>query len=273
MSVVIAFYNNSPLLELILRSLSAQFDGSFDVIIADDGSRQEVVDRIEASRRRYPFTISHVWQDDLGFRKNRILNRAVMESSSDYLVFIDGDCVPQRHFIEDHLEQAKRGTCLCGRRVDFRLEEMHSLDLRRPENVFRDNIWRFVILALRSKAKNVEKGLRIKGSTVQRLTNRKSRGIVGCNFSLFKDDLLSINGFDERYEGPGFGEDTDIEFRLRRQGVEMRSVIFRAILVHFDAGSLPRSRENHELLAKVVRQGTPWTPYGIIKDGRDGPRT
>ena len=265
-SVVIAFYNNYPLLELILRSLSAQFDGSFDVIIADDGSRQEVVDRIEASRHRYPFTISHVSQDDLGFRKNRILNRAVMESSSDYLVFIDGDCVPQRHFIEDHLEQAKRGTCLCGRRVDFRLAEMHSLDLRRPETVFRDNIWRFVILALRRKAKNVEKGLRIKGSTVQRLTNRKSRGIVGCNFSLFKDDLLSINGFDERYEGPGFGEDSDIEFRLRRQGVEMRSVIFRANLVHFDAGSLPRSRENHELLAEVVRQGTPWTPYGIIKD-------
>jgi glycosyltransferase involved in cell wall biosynthesis len=264
-SVVIAFYNNYPLLEMILRSLSAQFDGSFDVIIADDGSRREVVDRLNASRHRYPFTISHVWQDDLGFRKNRILNRAVMQSSSEYLVFIDGDCVPQQHFIEDHREQARRGTCLCGRRVDFRLEEMRSLDLTRPEKVFRDNVWRFLILALRRKTKNVEKGFRIKGGIVERLTNRKSRGIVGCNFSLFKDDLLSINGFDERYEGPGFGEDSDIEFRLRRQGVEMRSLIFRANLVHFDAGSLPRSRANHELLAEVIRQGTPWTEYGIKK--------
>jgi GT2 family glycosyltransferase len=265
-SVVIAFYNNYPLLELILRSLSAQYDGSFDVIIADDGSRQEVVDRINASRDHYPFTISHVWQDDLGFRKNRILNRAVMESSSEYLIFIDGDCVPQRHFIEDHLEQAKRDTCLCGRRVDFRLAEMGSLDLTRPEQVFRDNFWRFLLLALDRKAKNVEKGVRLKGGLMEGLTNRKSRGIVGCNFSLFKDDLLSINGFDERYEGPGVGEDSDIEFRLRRQGVEMRSLIFRANLVHFDAGSLPRSLANHELLAEVIRQGTSWTPYGIRKE-------
>ena len=269
-SVVIAFYNNYPLLELILRSLSAQFDGSFDVIIADDGSRQEVVDRINVSRHRYPFTVSHVWQDDLGFRKNRILNRAVLGSSAEYLVFIDGDCVPQRHFIADHTEQAKRGTCLCGRRVDFRLEDMHSLDLTRPETVFRDNIWRFILLAPRRRAKNVEKGLRIRGGIVEKLTNRKSRGIVGCNFSLFKDDLVSINGFDERYEGPGFGEDSDIEFRLRRRGVEMRSLIFQANLVHFDAGSLPRSRENHELLAEVIRQGTPWTRFGMNKTEEAG---
>jgi GT2 family glycosyltransferase len=265
-SVVVAFYNNYPLLDLILRSLSAQFDGSFDVIIADDGSRQDVVDRIDASRDRYPFNIAHVWQEDLGFRKNRILNRAVMESSSEYLVFIDGDCVPQAHFIEDHLEQAKRGTCLCGRRVDFRLENMDSLDLTRPEQVFRNNLWRFLLLALDRKAKNVEKGVRLKGSLMEGLTNRKSRGIVGCNFSLFRDDLLSINGFDERYEGPGVGEDSDIEFRLRRQGVTMRSLIFRANLVHFDAGSLPRSRENHERFAEVVRQGRAWTPYGIRKE-------
>lgn len=265
-SVVIAFYNNYPLLELILRSLSAQFDGFFDVIIADDGSRLEVVDRIKENQNRYPFTISHLWQEDLGFRKNRILNRAVMASSSDYLIFIDGDCVPQQHFIKDHREHAKKGACLCGRRVDVRLEEIGTLDLTRPEDVFRNNLWRLLRLALRRRAKNVEKGLRFRNDILEGIINRKRRGIVGCNFSLFRDDLLAINGFDERYEGPGVGEDSDIEFRLHRRGVAMHSLVLQANMVHFDAGSLPRSRANHELLAEVIRDGAYWTPYGIKKD-------
>jgi glycosyltransferase involved in cell wall biosynthesis len=265
-SVVIAFYNDYPLLELILRSLAAQFDDSFDVIIADDGSRQDVVDKIRENQHCYPFTISHLWQSDIGFRKNRILNRAVMASSSDYLIFIDGDCIPQQHFVEDHRGHAKRGTCLCGRRVDILAEDSGTLDLTYPENIFKSNFWFFLLLALRRRARNVEKGFRFRDSILERIANRKRRGLLGCNFSLFREDLLAINGFDERYEGPGVGEDSDIEFRLNGQGVTMQSLILQANMVHFDAGSLPRSRANLELFAQVIRDRDYWTPYGIKKD-------
>jgi GT2 family glycosyltransferase len=265
-SVVIAFYNNYPLLELILRSLAAQFDGSFDVIIADDGSRQDVVDQIRENQHRYPFIISHIWQSDIGFRKNRILNRAIMASASDYLIFIDGDCIPQLHFVEDHREHAKRRTCLCGRRVDILIEDSGTLDLTHPETIFRNNFWSFLILAVRGKARNVEKGFRFRNNILEGIANRKRRGLLGCNFSLFREDFLAINGFDERYEGPGAGEDSDIEFRLNRQGVTMQSLVLQANMVHLDGGSLPRSPANLELFAQVIRDGNYWTPYGIKKD-------
>ncbi|MCJ7978055.1 glycosyltransferase [Aeromonas veronii] len=89
-SVIIAFYNNLKALKIILSALNNQFEDNFEVIIADDGSREDVVSEIKAIQTGFSYHIKHVWHEDKGFRKNKILNQAVLLASNEYMIFIDG---------------------------------------------------------------------------------------------------------------------------------------------------------------------------------------
>ena len=102
-SVIISFYNKINYLKLVLAGFVNQSSKNFEIIIADDGSERQVVSELEQHSVYLPFQIKHVWHEDKGFRKNKILNRAVAASNSDYLIFVDGDCIPHKKFVEDHL--------------------------------------------------------------------------------------------------------------------------------------------------------------------------
>ncbi|PJA98865.1 MAG: Chondroitin polymerase, partial [Ignavibacteriales bacterium CG_4_9_14_3_um_filter_30_11] len=102
-SVIISFYKNIEYLNLVLAGFERQSENDFEIIIADDGSDENVIKQIEELSTEFPFRVIHIWQEDKGFRKNKILNQAVVSSNSDYLIFIDGDCVPHSKFIEEHL--------------------------------------------------------------------------------------------------------------------------------------------------------------------------
>ncbi len=60
----------------------------------------------------------------------------------------------------------------------------------------------------------------------------KERRLSGCNWGIKKEDLLSVNGFDEDYTRPGVGEDHDIEWRLKAKGLHKKSVKNKAIVYH-----------------------------------------
>jgi glycosyltransferase involved in cell wall biosynthesis len=121
-SLIISFYNNVEYLKLIAASLERQSFRDFEIIIADDGSNQESINKVEKLSAKLPFPLKHVWQEDKRFRKNKILNKAVCASSSDYLIFIDGDCVPHSLFIKEHYDHKKEGNCFTGRRVNLSLK-------------------------------------------------------------------------------------------------------------------------------------------------------
>ena len=53
--------------------------------------------------------------EDKGFRKCKILNEAIRRTTSDYILFLDGDCLPHRHFVKDHIAMAERGYFVQGR--------------------------------------------------------------------------------------------------------------------------------------------------------------
>ena len=116
-SVIVATYKDIEALSTILDSLYNQsFNGTYEVIVAEDGEDQEVKDFI--SRLSYP-NLKHTTQEDLGWRKNKSLNNAITASEADFLIFIDGDCIPSHFFIENYLKRAKEGEVLCGRRVEL----------------------------------------------------------------------------------------------------------------------------------------------------------
>ena len=86
-SVIAAFYNNLHYLKLVLAGFERQTEKEFEFIIADDGSKEEVVKEIEKIASNYSFRIKHVWHPDKGFRKNKILNQAILVSDSIHLFF------------------------------------------------------------------------------------------------------------------------------------------------------------------------------------------
>jgi glycosyltransferase involved in cell wall biosynthesis len=271
-SLIIAFYNNTQALELIFKALAIQNEQDFEVVIADDGSRQEAVDFVLASQARYRFPIKHVWHEDKGFRKTRILNHAVLAASSDYLIFIDGDCIPQQHFIADHLNNAEPGKSLSGRRAE--LPERYTERIKNSESpgtFFEEHKFEILLRYLTSKGDNqskgrhVEKGWRLGAKWQQYLLNlaKKPKSILGCNFSLYKDDLLKVNGFDMRYEAPCFGEDSDIDFRLNLAGVSNKSLKMLATQLHMYHPLLSRESPNKQIFSSVIEKGDAWTEFGV----------
>ncbi|RYU48809.1 glycosyltransferase [Aliivibrio finisterrensis] len=272
-TLIIAFYNNITCLKLIFKALSQQSEMDFEVIIADYGSKQEAVDFITQSKDIVPFSLDHVWHEDKGFRKNRILNHAVIKSKSDYLIIIDGDCIPQKYFIEDHIMNAERGRSLTGRRVEL-AEKFNDLVLCSdyPETVFEDNKWSILMHYIftrgddRLKGRHVECGLRFPQAWQQYLLNGKNhKAILGCNFSLYKEDLLKVNGFDMRYEAPATGEDTDVDYRLNLVGVTNKSLRYLGNQIHMYHPLLTRDTPNHLIFEDVVKKQAFWAEDGISK--------
>lgn len=264
LTVIIAFYNNINVLKLTLASLEMQSHKNFAVVVCDDGSKSEVVSTLKQHLNELSFPILHLWHQDIGFRKNRMLNWGILKSPSDYLAFIDQDCILHPEFLKEHLTHRKTKTVLSGRRTD--LTPFVSRQLT-PEKIklgyLQKNFWWIFLAILWMKDNNAPKGIYIKNNWLRNLVNRKHRGIVGCHFSVHKQDLLDINGFDTRYEGAGIGEDSDIDYRMSLNGVKIQPFCNIAIQYHFYHKLLIRKNVNHEIFAEVQRERQIVTQYGI----------
>jgi glycosyltransferase involved in cell wall biosynthesis len=265
-SIIIAVYNKLRELRLIFAALQRQSYTDFEVLLADDGSGEAFVRGVGELVATSPFPVQHVWHEDSGFRKTAILNKAVVRAKSDYLIFIDGDCIPHPKFVEAHYKAAQKGVCLAGRRLN--LSEKMSAKLTESQvqaGFLEKNLWKIFVEVLQKKANMIEKGIYLPCSPFRDWLNRKDGRILGCNFSLHKSDLLAINGFDERYELPGHGEDSDIDFRLRLIGVTIRSFSYAAVQYHLYHRLLPRHEENQLFYEQRFAEKIAVTPFGIEK--------
>lgn len=266
-SLIIAFYNDPGNLKLILPSLELQTCPSFEVILADDGSSEEMVGEIQEMIRNSSLNIRHIWHEDRGWRKNIILNKAVVESRSDYLVFIDGDCILHPRCLEEHFHHKKKKWIIAGRRVN--LSPGFSAGLT-PERIRNGILWGWSLPALVWKNRkhenaHLENAFYFRNSFLRSRINKKDKGVLGSHFSLFREDLLAVNGFDERFLSPAVGEDTDLELRLRRNGMKVRTLKHIAIQYHLYHKKLPREKRNLGILEENNRKGITHTPYGIVK--------
>ncbi|MBK6267183.1 glycosyltransferase [Marivirga sp. S37H4] len=252
-SIIISFYNNPKALKLILAALQMQSEKDFEAIIADDGSKKEVVNEIDSIKKNYSFPVKHLWHEDQGFRKNRILNQAVLAAESNYLIFIDGDCIPHRHFIHDHLHFSRKNRIVAGRRVN--LSEKLSKSLT-PENILKGKLNRWLPSLLMEsfggKARYVEKAIYLPFESINKALGSTKKGVLGCNFSVHKDGLYAINGFDMRYEMPCVGEDVDPEYRLKLLGYDVFTPKFRLIQYHLF--HLRQSRDGEKINFEIFNE-------------------
>jgi glycosyltransferase involved in cell wall biosynthesis len=263
-SVIISFYNRVDYLKLVLAGFARQAFRSFEIIIADDGSSREVTNQVEILSGEIPFKLTHLWQEDRGFRKNKILNKSISASCSEYIVFIDGDCIPHSQFLKEHFENRKRGICFTGRRVNLSKKMTGLLTpLNVREGFLEDNKFRLISDGIFGKSFDIEKGFYFKNEFLRQYFNKKKRGLLGCNFSIHKEDLLKINGFDERYEAPSIGEDTDIQFRLEQTGTKINSLNNIAVQYHLYHKLQERPQKNIDLFNQMKNSGEYFTPFGI----------
>ena len=267
-TVIISVYNRIDFLKLVLAGFELQTEKDFEIIISDDGSGEFFVDELQQLMAASPLKIVHNWHEDDGFRKNQLLNRSVVLARSPYIIFVDGDCIPHPEFVAEHLKTATENTCLAGRRTD--LSESITKWLT-PEKIRSGALtgMAFKTMMLRDyvqlKVFHVMNGFYVRSSTLRKFFNRKEKGLLGANFSLHKATLLAINGFDERYNAPTFGEDSDIELRLRLNKVAFKSVMNMAVMYHCKHKLLPRPAESEAIYKKAVQEHRPFTPYGIVK--------
>ena len=234
-SLIIAVYKDIEALSLIIEALQNQTYKNFEVIIAEDGDSFEMKGYIKTVKG---LELKHLSQPDIGWRKNIMLNKAIMATTTDYLIFIDGDCVPHKKFVEEHIRLLEKNKVLCGRRTEP--GEYFSTLLRNKKttiNEFSSNYISNYFKLKKDEIRHYEDGIycepnSLLGKIATIKGARKEAHLVGCHWSCFKDDLLRINGFDEDFELPTTGEDTDIERRLRHFGIQMKSCRNFAILIH-----------------------------------------
>ena len=221
-SLIISFYKNTTALELIIKALEFQTFKDFEVIIAEDDNNLKTREFISQVQENSKLIIKHICQDkDDGFRKNKILNQAILASESDFIVFLDGDCIPHKGFLQAYSKCNDSNTAFFGRRVMVGPKHTQKMYINKNLNDLR--FWKLVF----SDTTRLKYALYIPF-----LNNYRETGIWGCNWGIAKNLLIAVNGFDEDYITAGVGEDIDIEFRLKVLGVKLKSTRFSALQFH-----------------------------------------
>jgi glycosyltransferase involved in cell wall biosynthesis len=269
-SIIISFYNKIDWLTLVLAALERQSEKNFEVIIADDGSNDAVVNVIQDYMKSTPLSIQHVWHPDNGFLKTTILNKSVVASRSEYLIFIDGDCIPHKNFIEDHLRLSSPNEVIIGRRVNLSDALSKQITAEKIRDGFLENLFvsKLIIDSIVNKSKDIEKGIHVQNTKINRLLGTYKKGLLGCNFSISKSNLLAVNGFDERYKSPRYGEDTEIAYRFIQFGLKLFMPKFALGQYHLWHKKLGRDSEaeNAILFEETKTNKYTRTPYGIVKE-------
>lgn len=259
-TLIIATYNWVKALELVLLSVKRQSVLPTEVIIADDGSKQETKDLIVKFQKDFPTKLIHVWHEDKGFRLAEIRNKAIAKATGEYIIQIDGDIILHKHFVKDHIKSSQKGFFIKGSRVLMNKE-----------------------LTLKAqKGKNIHfswctKGIknRFNAIHIPLLTSflaKPSRNIAyavntrGCNMSFWKEDLIKVNGYNEEMTGWG-REDSEISVRLVNLGLTMKRIKFGAIQFHQYHKENSRSglNKNDEILTQVIREKIKFCKKGLSK--------
>lgn len=250
-SVIVTTYNWPEALNLTLQSLISQTDRCFEVIVADDGSGPATAEVIYASAKLAPIPVVHVWQEDIGFRRSAIINKAVAEARGDYLVFVDGDCILQPDFVTQHRGLSQPNHLVTGSRILLG-RELSAMLLAKGtwsyRAFLRSALW-YRFAGDISKIAGIF--VRLPPSRFRDYRSFVWRRIKGCNLACWKADALAIGGFDESFFGWG-SEDIDFVFRLQDKGVVRRSGTWATEVLHIWHAPPDSSRaEGNE---KVVRE-------------------
>mgnify|MGYP001627763971 FL=1 len=272
-SVIISTYNSRDWLEKVLYGYNNQTYRQFEVIIADDGSNDETRKLLKRMEAEVFFPIIHVWHEDKGFQKSEILNKAILQCSTEYIIMSDGDCIPRKDFVEQHVKFREEGYFLSG--GYFMLPMDISKEITK-EDIYSEKCFNLSWLKEHGLPNSFKNNKLYAGPLKAFLLNRftpTNASWNGHNASGWKKDIVAVNGLDERMQYGG--QDRELGERLANYGLKSKQIRYNAVVLHLDH---PRGYKNQESINKnlAIREQTreqnkKWTSFGIVKNNNEIP--
>lgn len=253
-------------LALVLESIAAQADvaGRFEVIVTDDGSTDATPRLVQDFASRADFPVRFTSRPHDGFRLARNRNAGARLATSDYLLFLDGDCVLPQDHVAAYLERRRPGQALLG--YCARLPEDTSASLQ-PGHLGEIDL---AALAPPAERRLLARRFRKAGwhNVIRHPTKPR---LAGGNCGIWRSDFERVNGYDERFVGWG-QEDDDLGLRLRAMGVRLESILDRTWSLHVwhpvDASATPRWQDGVNVPYFLRRGRLAACRHGLENRGR-----
>ena len=265
-SLIIYIKNNVAILPLLFEALNQQSERDFEVIFAHDGCDIDVEAAIVEIKKSISFPITYVSNREGGYKREAMLNSAIKEAKSDYLIFIGNNAIPHNKFVEEHIRLSAYGKAVAARKISLTKELSSHIT---PQLIASKKLHTYILRKLYSGVEAVSR------SEAFRLTNGFLRhfvlddvwqGLLTDNFSLYKEDLLSVNGFDERFDVKSEESDFELELRLMQKGVFTKEE--RRIATLYELWSEEQNEVSPlsaSILSETNDKNLSWTSYGIVK--------
>ena len=226
LSVIVATYNRADYLQICLACLAAQdYEGWWQVIVADDGSTDHTADVISHVRSHYRgIQIQHCWHEHKNYRRAFILNEGSRMASGDVLIFLDSDCVPAPNLLSTYAAHTQPNSFYLG--GVYHVTQQFAETILASGQSFSPNIfWTQAIRRENQKKRSAAKVLKRywKSRFYTAVKYRKPK-VWGGNFAVNRDVFEEVNGYDENYIGYG-QEDSDLRNRLVKGS-------YRAVSLH-----------------------------------------
>ena len=252
----ITVYKNTIFLKKVLDSVALQKYKNFKVSVLEDGNSGVMKDFINSCQ--YAFELNHFTQEDIGFRKNKILNTGIRNSNEDLYVFIDGDCVLHPTYLQTYAKHYNENVVLFAKRTN--LDEKTSRKMLESNLIVPSKIEMIL-----NKSTRVEDSFRI---PFKPIFNVKKPKLLGCNMAIPKKIINAVNGFDEDYEITGYGEDSDIEWRILKAGFKCKNLKYHSVQFHLYHERKDREEQtaiSRALYNKKKEEGNFFCKNGLIK--------
>lgn len=231
-SLIISIYDKYDYLYIVLKSIEKQVFKNFEVVIAEDCEKDKMKEFIKKWKQEFSFPIKHVFQEDIGFRKNMILNKAIRNSIGKYLVVIDGDCILHHRFLENYIRFFNKGyDVVFGRRGE--MSEKLSKKILDKKGNYKINLFDLMLPYSKAWTECIYLPFFIS-------LKKRALRLLGSNMGFTRKIIYKINGFNEDYIGACIGEDTDLEWRFLKAGAKYKASKNRLIQYHIFHGRANR---------------------------------
>ncbi len=254
-SLIISTYNWVEALEMCLLSILNQSTKPFEILVADDGSRNETKELVDFYRGKFDIPLLHVWQEDKGFRLAKIRNKAILKSTGNFICQIDGDIILHKKFIEDYLKVIEPNYYYRGSRV--KLNKELSEKICKSKQIY-INIF---TSGLENRFNSIRIGLL---HLIMGKARNEYKRALGCNMGFWKEDLLKVNGYSNDLVGWGH-EDEELCVRLINNGIFKKRIKHKAIVyhIHHEERNSDLSDFHDNLIKKVYLEGVLKTKNGL----------